>query len=163
MIVPRSQKQIELTKEARAALGIEETTIDPISLISAILKAPVDLLWFGGIGTYIKASHQTNAQVGDPANDVLRVDARDVRAKVIGEGANLAINQAARIEYATHAHQHWRAGGILVLRGCWWQGQADRPAAMLGKFDRNFDGLQPDCTAGAVADWHGVKLDFAFI
>ncbi len=59
MIVPRSQKSIELTKEARAALGIEEETIDPTSLISAILKAPVDLLWFGGIGTYIKASHQT--------------------------------------------------------------------------------------------------------
>ena len=102
MIVPRSQKSIELTKEARAALGIEEETIDPVSLISAILKAPVDLLWFGGIGTYIKASHQTNAQVGDPANDALRVDAKDVRAKVIGEGANLAINQPARIEFASH-------------------------------------------------------------
>ncbi|HET9352571.1 MAG TPA: NAD-glutamate dehydrogenase domain-containing protein [Sphingomicrobium sp.] len=100
MIVPRSQKSIELTKEARAALGIEAETIEPNELISAILKAPVDLLWFGGIGTYIKASHQTHAQVGDPANDALRVDARDVRAKVIGEGANLAINQAARIEFA---------------------------------------------------------------
>ena len=100
MIVPRSQKSIELTKEARAALGIEQETIDPISLIMAILKGPVDLLWFGGIGTYIKASHQTNAQVGDPANDALRVDASDVRAKVIGEGANLAINQAGRIEFA---------------------------------------------------------------
>jgi glutamate dehydrogenase len=101
MIVPRSQKSIELTKEACEALGIEEATIDPTSLISAILKAPVDLIWFGGIGTYIKASSQTNAQVGDPANDALRVDARDVRAKVIGEGANLAINQAGRIEFAT--------------------------------------------------------------
>jgi len=101
MIVPRSQKSIELTKEAKAALGLDVGTIDPISLISAILKAPVDLLWFGGIGTYIKASTQTNEQVGDPANDALRVDARDVRAKVIGEGANLAINQAARIEFAT--------------------------------------------------------------
>jgi glutamate dehydrogenase len=100
MIVPRSQKEIELTPQAREALGIEEGTIDPSSLISAILKAPVDLLWFGGIGTYIKASHQTNAQVGDPANDALRVDARDLRAKVIGEGANLAINQAGRIEFA---------------------------------------------------------------
>ena len=101
MIVPRSQKLIELTREARAALDIEAKTIEPTALISAILKAPVDLLWFGGIGTYIKASHQTHAQVGDPANDALRVDARDVRAKVIGEGANLAINQAARIEFAT--------------------------------------------------------------
>ncbi len=102
MIVPRSQKSIDLTKEAREALDIEEGTIDPNALIAAILKAPVDLLWFGGIGTYIKASHQTHAQVGDPANDALRVDAKDVRAKVIGEGANLAINQAARIEFATH-------------------------------------------------------------
>jgi glutamate dehydrogenase len=101
MIVPRSQKSIELSKEARAALGIEVETIDPVSLISAILKAPADLIWFGGIGTYIKASTQTNEQVGDPANDALRVDARDVRAKVIGEGANLAINQAGRIEFAT--------------------------------------------------------------
>jgi glutamate dehydrogenase len=101
MIVPRSQKSIDLTPEARAALGLDVETIDPTGLISAILKAPVDLLWFGGIGTYIKASHQTNAQVGDPANDPLRVDARDLRAKVIGEGANLAINQAGRIEFAT--------------------------------------------------------------
>lgn len=102
MIVPRSQKAIELTPEARAVLGIDVETIDPSSLISAILKAPVDLLWFGGIGTYIKASTQSNSQVGDPANDSLRVDARDVRAVAIGEGANLAINQAGRIEYASH-------------------------------------------------------------
>ncbi|HVF36977.1 MAG TPA: NAD-glutamate dehydrogenase domain-containing protein [Sphingomicrobium sp.] len=102
MIVPRSQKAIELTKEARAALGVEQSAFDPVSLISAILKAPVDLMWFGGIGTYIKASTQTNAQVGDPANDPLRVDARDLRCKVIGEGANLAINQAGRIEFAAH-------------------------------------------------------------
>jgi glutamate dehydrogenase len=102
MIVPRSQKSIELTPQAREALGIEAETIDPGSLISAILKSQVDLLWFGGIGTYIKASHQTHAQVGDPANDALRVDAKDVRAKVIGEGANLAINQPGRIEFATH-------------------------------------------------------------
>jgi glutamate dehydrogenase len=101
MIVPRSQKSIDLTPEARAALGIDIETIDPTSLISTILKAPVDLIWFGGIGTYIKASHQTDAQVGDPVNDALRVDASEVRAKVIGEGANLAINQAGRIEFAS--------------------------------------------------------------
>jgi glutamate dehydrogenase len=101
MIVPRSQKSIDLTPEARAALGIEMETIDPTSLISAILKAPIDLIWFGGIGTYIKASYQTHAQVGDPINDPLRVDASEVRAKVIGEGANLAINQAGRIEFAS--------------------------------------------------------------
>ncbi|MCW3798103.1 NAD-glutamate dehydrogenase [Sphingomonas sp. BN140010] len=100
MIVPRTQKQIELTPEAREALGIEAATIDPTSLITAILKAPVDLIWFGGIGTYVKASTQANSAVGDPTNDVLRVDAAELRAKVIGEGANLAITQAARIEFA---------------------------------------------------------------
>ena len=100
MIVPRTQKEIELTPEARQALGMEAETTDPTSLISAILKAPADLIWFGGIGTYVKASTQAHSAVGDPANDVLRVDARDLRAKVIGEGANLAITQAARIEFA---------------------------------------------------------------
>ncbi|HXH15151.1 MAG TPA: NAD-glutamate dehydrogenase domain-containing protein [Sphingomonas sp.] len=101
LIAPRSQKSIDLTPQVREALGIELDRIDPASLISAILKAPVDLLWFGGIGTYIKASAQGHADVGDPANDALRVDARDVRATAIGEGANLAINQAGRIEFAT--------------------------------------------------------------
>jgi glutamate dehydrogenase len=94
MIVPRSQKSIDLTKEAREALGIAEATLDPTSLISAILKASVDLIWFGGIGTYIKASHQTNAQVGDPANERC-ASTPATRAKVIGEGANLAITRRA--------------------------------------------------------------------
>ncbi len=100
MIVSRGEKSIKLTPEAAAALGLEERETEPNALISAILKAPVDLLWFGGIGTYIKASAQTHAQVGDPANDALRVDAIELRAKAIGEGANLAITQAARIEFA---------------------------------------------------------------
>ena len=102
MIVPRSQKSIELTKEAQAVLGLDTPTTDPTSLITAILKGPVDLLWFGGIGTYIKASTQSHAEVGDPTNDMMRVDARDLRAKVIGEGANLAITQTARIEFSNH-------------------------------------------------------------
>ena len=102
MIVPRSQKSIELTPQAAAALGLVERKSDPTTLINAILKAPVDLLWFGGIGTYIKASYQPHGAVGDPANDSLRVDASEVRVKVIGEGANLAITQAARIEFAAH-------------------------------------------------------------
>ena len=100
MIVPRSQKQIDLTPEARAALSIDAEATDPTTLINAILKAPVDLIWFGGIGPYVKAASQANSVVGDPANDVLRVDARELRAKVIGEGANLAITQAARIEFS---------------------------------------------------------------
>ena len=102
MIVSRDEKSIKLTPEAAAALGLEERETDPTALIAAILKAPVDLLWFGGIGTYIKASTQSHAEVGDPANDALRVDAIDLKAKAIGEGANLAITQAARIEFAQH-------------------------------------------------------------
>ncbi|HXH54110.1 MAG TPA: NAD-glutamate dehydrogenase domain-containing protein [Sphingomicrobium sp.] len=99
-IFPRSQKSIRLSPEARGALGVEVDTIDPAGLISAILKSPVDLLWFGGIGTYVKASTQSHADVGDPANDALRADGNELRAKVIGEGANLAITQAGRIEFA---------------------------------------------------------------
>jgi len=98
---PRTEKSIPLSAEARKALGIEAKTLDPVSLINAILKAPVDLLWFGGIGTYIKSSAQSQADVGDPSNDALRASASEVRAKVIGEGANLAVTQAARIEFAT--------------------------------------------------------------
>ncbi|MCX7677203.1 MAG: NAD-glutamate dehydrogenase, partial [Alteraurantiacibacter sp.] len=99
-VFSRSLKQIPLSQEVREVLGIAESALDPDSLISAILKSPVDLLWFGGIGTYIKASSESHAAVGDPANDALRVDAADVRAKVIGEGANLGVTQAGRIEYA---------------------------------------------------------------
>ncbi len=96
----RTQKSISLSKAERELLGIETDTIDPTSLINAILKADVDLMWFGGIGTYIKGSAQSNVDVGDPANDVLRVNGEEVRAKVIGEGANLAITQPGRIEFA---------------------------------------------------------------
>ncbi|MEA1078701.1 NAD-glutamate dehydrogenase, partial [Klebsiella pneumoniae] len=88
-VYPRSQKEIALSPEVRATLGIEGETIDPEGLISAILRAPVDLLWFGGIGTYVKAAQENNADVGDPANDALRVNGAEVRARVIGEGANL--------------------------------------------------------------------------
>ncbi|HET8612564.1 MAG TPA: NAD-glutamate dehydrogenase domain-containing protein [Sphingomonas sp.] len=101
-VFPRTRKEIPLSPEAAAALGMEPGTIDPSSLIQAVLKAPVDLLWFGGIGTYIKASTQTNADAGDPANDANRVNADEVRTKVIGEGANLSTTQAGRIEYALH-------------------------------------------------------------
>jgi len=101
-VFPRTEKSIPLSSEARAALGTDAKELDPASLINAILKAPVDLLWFGGIGTYIKASLQSQPDVGDPSNDALRADAVDVRAKVIGEGANLAVTQAGRIEFAEH-------------------------------------------------------------
>jgi len=101
-IFARTEKSITLSAEAQRALGIEAKTVDPATLINAVLKGPVDLLWFGGIGTYVKASTQSNADVGDPSNDVLRADAVELRAKVIGEGANLGITQAARIEFADH-------------------------------------------------------------
>ncbi|QNM82425.1 NAD-glutamate dehydrogenase [Sphingomonas sabuli] len=99
-VFPRTQKSIPLSKQAREALGIDAATVDPATLMNAILKAPVDLLWFGGIGTYVKATPESDAAVGDPSNDAIRVDGRDVAAKVIGEGANLAITQAGRIEFA---------------------------------------------------------------
>jgi glutamate dehydrogenase len=99
-VFPRSQKSIPLTPEVQALLGVSAAELDPLSLISAILKAPVDLLWFGGIGTYLKAASQNNAEVGDPANDALRVDAEDLRVRVVGEGANLGVTQAARIAFA---------------------------------------------------------------
>jgi len=101
-VFPRSQKSISLTPEVQAVLGLSQAEIDPGSLISAILKAPADLLWFGGIGTYVKAASQNNAEVGDPANDALRVDAEDLRVKAVGEGANLGVTQAARIAFSAH-------------------------------------------------------------
>ncbi|HEY0959025.1 MAG TPA: NAD-glutamate dehydrogenase domain-containing protein [Novosphingobium sp.] len=97
---PRSAKEIPLSAAARVMLGIDAEALDPESLISAILRSPVDLLWFGGIGTYVKATAENDIQVGDPANDGLRVDGREVRAAVIGEGANLGCTQAGRIEFA---------------------------------------------------------------
>ena len=99
-VFPRSQKEIPLSPEIREVLGIEAAVADPDTLISAILTAPVGLLWFGGIGTYVKASTENNVQVGDPANDVVRVDGATIRAQVIGEGANLGCTQAGRIEFA---------------------------------------------------------------
>ena len=96
----RSEKVIRLSTEAQAALGITAAEIDPASLISAILKAPADLLWFGGIGTYVKAAAENNVAVGDPANDRLRVNAEELRVTAIGEGANLGVTQAARIAFA---------------------------------------------------------------
>jgi glutamate dehydrogenase len=101
-IYPRTQKSIALSPAEREVLGLNVSSIDPASLINAILKAQVDLLWFGGIGTYIKASAQSQADVGDPSNDALRANAIELRAKAIGEGANLAITQAGRIEFAEH-------------------------------------------------------------
>ena len=100
-VFARTEKSIKLSKQIREMLGLSASELDPVSLISAILKADVDLLWFGGIGTYVKAAAENNVQVGDPANDRLRVNAEDVRATAIGEGANLGATQAARIAFAS--------------------------------------------------------------
>ncbi len=99
-VYSRDLKRIKLSKKAREMLGIEGKEIEPDALVSAILKAQVDLIWFGGIGTYIKAETESHLDVGDPANDALRVNAGDVRARAIGEGANLGITQAGRIAYS---------------------------------------------------------------
>ncbi|VAW12904.1 NAD-specific glutamate dehydrogenase, large form [hydrothermal vent metagenome] len=99
-VFSRSAKSIRLTAEIKRLTGLAQDSVPPAELISALLKAEVDLLWFGGIGTYIRASDETDAQVGDRANDALRITASQLRAKVIGEGANLGITQAARIEFA---------------------------------------------------------------
>ncbi|MEM8813648.1 MAG: NAD-glutamate dehydrogenase domain-containing protein, partial [Pseudomonadota bacterium] len=98
-IFSRSLKSIALTKEMQAFLGLKRAKATPFEIITAILKADIDLLWFGGIGTYIRASSETDADVGDKANDPIRITASEVGAKVIGEGANLGLTQKARIEY----------------------------------------------------------------
>jgi glutamate dehydrogenase len=99
---PRSAKSVPVAPETRAALGVADgvTALPPDQLISAILAAPVDLLWNGGIGTYVKATTQTHADAGDRSNDAVRVDASQLRARVIGEGGNLGLTQEARIEFA---------------------------------------------------------------
>lgn len=99
IIVSRSQKSITLPAAAAAAIGLGKTMATPVEIMSAILKAPADLLWFGGIGTYVRASGETNQDVGDRANDAIRITALELRAKVIGEGANLGVTQRARIEF----------------------------------------------------------------
>ncbi|HVE49780.1 MAG TPA: NAD-glutamate dehydrogenase [Casimicrobiaceae bacterium] len=97
---PRSAKSIPLSPQARAALGIDSEQMTPAEVIAAILKAPVDLLYNGGIGTYVKATTETQAQVGDRANDGVRVNGNELRCKVVAEGGNLGFTQLGRIEYA---------------------------------------------------------------
>ena len=99
----RDAKNIPLPPEVRAWLGVHRSSVDGEGLIRLLLTAPVDLLWLGGIGTYVKASFETHEEAGDRANDSARVDALQVRAKVVGEGANLGFTQKARVEYALAA------------------------------------------------------------
>jgi NAD-specific glutamate dehydrogenase len=101
-IFPRSQKIISLSQQAADAIGLGKTKASPNEIMTAILKADAELLWFGGIGTYVRGSNETNFDVGDKANDAIRITAKDVGAKVVGEGANLGMTQRARIEYGLH-------------------------------------------------------------
>lgn len=99
-IFDRSAKSITLTPEIKSAFGISEDTLTPNKLIQALLKAEIDLLWFGGIGTYLKHSDESHVEVGDRANDLLRVNANELNCKVIGEGANLGMTHRSRIQFA---------------------------------------------------------------
>ncbi|MBD3836862.1 NAD-glutamate dehydrogenase [Brevundimonas sp.] len=96
-VFSRATKSIQLTPQIKAALDIQDDVLDPISLIRAILKAPAELLYLGGIGTYVKAPAETDVQVGDKANDAVRINADELRVQVVGEGANLGFTQAGRI------------------------------------------------------------------
>jgi glutamate dehydrogenase len=105
-VFPRSAKSIEIMPQVQAALGITDERLTPAELIRAILRAPVDMLWNGGVGTYIKASIETDAQVGDRANDSVRVDAAELRCRIVAEGGNLGVTQLGRVEFAL-------AGGLI--------------------------------------------------
>ncbi len=102
----RSAKSIQISAEAQRVLGVERKQFTPLELLSAVLRAPVDVLWNGGIGTYVKAAGETHADVGDRANDGLRVNGHELRCEVVGEGGNLGFTQRGRIEYAL-------AGGLI--------------------------------------------------
>ena len=107
-VFPRTAKSISLSPEARAALATDAETLTPNELIRALLRAPVDLLWNGGVGTFVKAKAETHAEVGDRMSDAIRVDAEQLRCRVVGEGGNLGFTQRARIAFAT------RGGRILM-------------------------------------------------
>jgi glutamate dehydrogenase len=99
-VFSRSLKAVPLTPEVRALTGLTKDSVMPNELITAILKLKVDLMWFGGIGTYVRGIHESNADVGDRANDAVRISADELKAQVVGEGANLALTQRGRIDFA---------------------------------------------------------------
>jgi glutamate dehydrogenase len=113
-VFPRALKSIPLSPEARRVLGVADEALTPQELMKAILRAPVDLLYNGGIGTYVKAGHQTHADVGDRANDAIRVNGRELRCRVVGEGGNLGFTQLGRVEYAREGGPDGKGGAILT-------------------------------------------------
>ena len=115
-IFARAAKEVALSEEMKSLTGLLKDKATPQELIRALLTAHVDLLLFGGIGTFIKASTQANVDVGDRANDALRVNGRDIRASVVGEGANLGVTQLGRIEYRARAARTAKAGASIPMR-----------------------------------------------
>ena len=99
-VFPRSGRAVPLSAQARAVLNIDAEVLSADELVQAVLRAPVDLLWNGGIGTYVRASHESDAEVADRGNDRVRVTADELRCRVVGEGGNLGLTQAARIEFS---------------------------------------------------------------
>ncbi|MDH2414414.1 NAD-glutamate dehydrogenase [Nocardioides sp. CER19] len=137
-IYPRSLKSIPLNNAVRSALGIDAGVekMTPAELMKAILQAPVDLLWNGGIGTYVKGESESHGDVGDKANDAIRVNGSQLRARCVGEGGNLGLTQAGRIEY--------------VLRG----GDTDGPSEEGGRINTDFI----DNSAGVDTSDHEVNI-----
>ncbi|WP_455854286.1 NAD-glutamate dehydrogenase domain-containing protein [Ensifer canadensis] len=121
MIISRAEKSVTLTPEAMAAICIDKQKATPFEIMNAILKSQVDLLWFGGIGTYVRGSNETDAEVGDRANDAIRVVAEEVRARVIGEGANLGVTQKGAYRLrpqwrSLQLRRHRQLGGRQLVR-----------------------------------------------
>ncbi|MFE9204982.1 NAD-glutamate dehydrogenase [Micromonospora sp. NPDC007230] len=144
-VYPRTAKSVPISPQVRAVLGLDEdaTQLSPQELMKAILTAPVDLFWNGGIGTYVKGSTQTNAEVGDKSNDAIRVDGKTLRCRVAGEGGNLGWTQLGRIEYAQNGGRIYtdfidNAAGVdcsdhevnikILLNTAVADGELDRPA-----------------------------------
>jgi glutamate dehydrogenase len=111
-VFQRSAKKIPISTEMQQALGIEARSLPPAELIKALLRAPVDLLFNGGIGTYVKAAGESNADAGDRANDSVRVNGEELRCEVVGEGGNLGLTQRGRIEYALRGGPEHEGGAI---------------------------------------------------
>src|SRR4029077_471723 len=109
-VFPRSMKEISLSEQVRALTGIANDSASPQEVIRALLTAPIDLLYFGGIGAFIKSARQSNLDAADRDNDAVRVSGREVRALVIGEGANLAVTQLGRVEYSREGGPQHRGG-----------------------------------------------------
>ena len=101
-IFSRHVKSIKLTPQIKKMIGTQKQSMSPLDLMQAILKMQVDLLWNGGIGTYVKGSKESHIEVGDRANDTLRINGSELQAKVVGEGGNLGFTQLGRIEFASH-------------------------------------------------------------